>query len=178
MDAKEFITNKINELVSIFPTTRCRYEHHFLSNSHFIEVIPNEIYHLDDKFSTWEEDITFEFIKAFPDQNICFISDDATVSVSNIDYERKGILFDIPFTINQQLLNFDLNYVHIDNVISQPVTLPIAITHTCGNNIILTEAALKYDNGLKWNVDFLNNSLEKSHVKETSGNNYDYALAA
>lgn len=178
MDAKEFITAKINELVLMFPTTRCRYENHFLSNSHFIEVIPSEIYHLDEKFSAWEEELTFEFIQTYPDQNICFISDDATVSLSNIDYERKGILFDIPFSINQSQNNFDLNIIHPDRTVSQFITLPIAITHSLGNNIVLTEAALKYDYSINWDRNILNNASDKSLVNETKGNNYDYALAA
>jgi hypothetical protein len=38
-----------------------------------------------------------EFVDQFPLENIGFISDDALVGLDNIDFELKGIYFDIPY---------------------------------------------------------------------------------
>lgn len=81
MTERDFIINSINELVFLFPNTKVRYENHFLSNTHFVEVVPNEVYRLNKEYQKWEENITFKFIQLFPTQNICFISDDAIIGL-------------------------------------------------------------------------------------------------
>lgn len=102
MTEKDFIIGSINNLVKIFPNTRVRYENHTLSNTHFIEVIPNKVYRLNKEFQKWEENVVFEFIAKFPDQNICFISDDAIVGIENIEYEAKGDFYDLLFSVNPE----------------------------------------------------------------------------
>ena len=178
MEAREFIISKIKELVLIFPATRCRYEDHFLSASHFVEIIPSEIYHLDSKFSAWEEDVVFEFIQTFPDQNICFISDDALVGLSKIDFEQKGNLFDVPYSINQSQSIFDFIFSNPANNNSQIVDIPVAAAPCLINNLVLTKAAIKYESPDNWAVELLKNSTSNNYNKDNKGNNYDYALAA
>lgn len=100
MKARDFIINKINDLVIVFPNIRVRYENHHLSNSHFVEVVPNEVYRLNKEYQLWEEEVVFKFIENYPDQNLCFITDDALVGIETIDYEAKGELYDILYSIN------------------------------------------------------------------------------
>jgi len=100
MTAKNWVIGSIKELVSSFPHIRVRYENHILSNTHFLEIVPNSIFHINEKYKEWEEKLTFEFIQKFPNQNICFISDDAIVGLDNIDFEAKGSLFDFYYSEN------------------------------------------------------------------------------
>ena len=101
MKEKDFVINSINELVKLFPTTRVRYENHQQSNTHFVEVVPSEIYKLDAAYQDWEEGILFQFINKFPNQNLCFFSDDAIVGIENVEFETKGNLYDLLYTFNR-----------------------------------------------------------------------------
>ena len=179
MTPREFLISKIKELVILLPNTKVRYENHELSKTHFVEVVPKSIYHNDNIFSAWEEDVTFEFIQIYPDQNICFISDDAIVGITTIDYEQKGNLYDVPFSINQPNINFSLEYQQPNRIVNQIFTIPIAATPTTPNNLSLTTVALQYGNIKNWDIDVLKNSLDSCLEKEiTNGNDYNYALAA
>lgn len=90
MDPFQYITSELEKFISEFPKTRVRYEHDNSSETHFIEVVPNEIYHLDAQYIQWESEMFDRFIELFPEQNICFISDDALVGLDKIDFELKG----------------------------------------------------------------------------------------
>ena len=86
----EYIKSELNNFIIEFPKTRVRYEMDDNSNTHSIEVVPNEIYRLDENYISWENNFFDEFINQFPDQNICFISDDAIVGLDKIDFELSG----------------------------------------------------------------------------------------
>ena len=102
MKEKDFIIESINELVKKFANTRVRYENHKLSNTHFVEVVPSIVYHVNEKYREWEENIISLFIEKFPNQNICFISDDAMVGIENVEYEAKGLLYELSFSFDQK----------------------------------------------------------------------------
>ncbi|TRX43049.1 hypothetical protein [Flavobacterium restrictum] len=86
----EFIKSELKNFIIEFPKTRVRYEMDDNSSTHSIEVVPNEIYRLDKNYIIWEDNFFDEFINQFPDQSICFISDDAIVGLDKIDFELSG----------------------------------------------------------------------------------------
>lgn len=90
MLAFEYIKSELKDFINGFPKTRVRYEIDINSNTHSIEVVPNEIYHLDKDYINWENLFFDKFINKFPDQNICFISDDAIVGLDKVDFEISG----------------------------------------------------------------------------------------
>jgi hypothetical protein len=90
MEAIEFIKEKLTAFIKIFTKTKVSYEYFEQSDTHFIEVLPNNIYYLDDNYIKWEADFFDLFISKYPDQNICFISDDALVGLDNIHFELTG----------------------------------------------------------------------------------------
>lgn len=87
---KDYIISELESFMNDFPKTRVRYEHDNSSETHFIEIVPNEIYHLDAKYLQWESEMFDRFIELFPEENICFISDDALVGLDKVDFELKG----------------------------------------------------------------------------------------
>ena len=91
--APEFIIAELKKFIEQFPKTRVRYENHWFSNSHFVEILPNEIYHSDEAYIEWENNFWDLFVQHYPDQNICFISDDAMVKLEQIDAEFVGTAF-------------------------------------------------------------------------------------
>lgn len=90
MTSQEYIILELNDFIVKFPQTRVRYEYDQLSDVHFIEIVPNNVYHLDQAYIVWESELYDRFIALFPDQNICFISDDALVGLDKIEFEIKG----------------------------------------------------------------------------------------
>lgn len=90
MNSYEYIISELNKFILEFPKTRVRYEHDNSSETHFIEVVPNEIYHLDAQYIQWESEMFDRFVDLFPEENICFISDDALVGLDKINFELKG----------------------------------------------------------------------------------------
>jgi hypothetical protein len=101
MTPPKYIIQELNDFILKFPQTRVRYEYDELSDAHFIEVVPNNIYYLDEAYIAWESDLYDKFIASYPDQNICFISDDAVVGLENIQFELIGSIFEILYSTNR-----------------------------------------------------------------------------
>lgn len=93
MNSFLYITSELEKFIAEFTKTRVRYEHDSMSETHFIEVVPNEIYHLDAQYIQWESEMFDRFVALFPEENICFISDDALVGLDKVDFELQGVDF-------------------------------------------------------------------------------------
>ena len=99
MNPKQFITQELSDFIHKFQQTRVRYEFDMIAKTHFIEVVPNEVYHLDKNYIQWESIFFESFIRKYPDQNICFLSDDVKVGLEKIDFELIGTNFTSPLDI-------------------------------------------------------------------------------
>jgi hypothetical protein len=91
MEAKDFIYEELNEFIKRFPKTRIRYEYDKNALVHVVEVLPNEVYHLDSDYIQWEDDLYNRFVSQFPLENICFISDDAIVGIDSPELMMEGL---------------------------------------------------------------------------------------
>lgn len=124
----DYIKSELKKFIIEFPKTRVRYENDNNSNTHSIEIVPNEIYRLDKEYINWENGFFIEFINQYPDQNICFISDDAIVGLDKIDFELSGkeyisvdIFIPTSYSFNTAS-NLSINNIHIkskDNIKSE-----------------------------------------------------------
>lgn len=127
MEAKEFIATELELFVKRFTKTRVRYEYDQDSSVHFVEVVPNEVYHFDDEYIKWEDDVYERFIAMFPYQNICFVSDDDPIGVDYPELILEGVNF-APYTTGETQSKYDnvyivnqmLDYDNITTNIAQP----------------------------------------------------------
>ena len=71
MTSQEYIINSLNEFIVNFPQTRIRYEFDQLSDVHFIEVVPNSVYRLNEEYIEWKNEMYDRFVTLYPDQNLC-----------------------------------------------------------------------------------------------------------
>ena len=94
MESSEFIVKELELVVLDFPKTRVRYEDDKMAQTHFIEIVPNEIYKSDENYIKWERDLSQRFVEKFPCENICFISDDAIVGLDEVHHEFYGSEFE------------------------------------------------------------------------------------
>lgn len=97
MEAKNFIYNELKVFIKKFSKTRVRYEYDQNALVHVVEVLPNEVYHLDNDYIYWENDLFNRFITQFPTENICFISDDALVGIEKPELVIEGLEY-APFS--------------------------------------------------------------------------------
>ncbi|GHV63148.1 hypothetical protein FACS1894195_5370 [Bacteroidia bacterium] len=67
-----------------------RYQFRDRAEAHFIEIVPNEIYHLDENYILWESEMYDRFSNYFPTQGICFVSNDDFVGVENAEFTFCG----------------------------------------------------------------------------------------
>lgn len=90
MRAKEFVIEALKELLGKVTTVKVRYEFDANALVHVIEVLPNEVYSSNKEYLGWEEQLYHDFVKQFPRENICFITDDALVGIKNAEFEQQG----------------------------------------------------------------------------------------
>lgn len=93
LQATNYIQNELESFIKDFAQTRVRYEFDINANVHCVEIVPNQVYRLNKDYISWENNISDGFISFFPDQNLCFFSDDAIVGINNIQFELTGKLF-------------------------------------------------------------------------------------
>jgi hypothetical protein len=93
MKSTDFLKLAIDNLVNENPSIKCRYEFDVHSCAHLIEVTPFSVYESNEKYVENESEIIFSFIDNFPNENICFISNDSLVKISNPSYVKIGVLF-------------------------------------------------------------------------------------
>jgi hypothetical protein len=90
MESFAYIKNELDLFITLFPRTKISYEFDEITNAHFIEVLPNSIYHLDEQYIKWENDFHTRFITLFPNENIGFITDDSLIVLSKVDFQLIG----------------------------------------------------------------------------------------
>lgn len=91
---KAFLFEKLNKFVKEFPNTKVSYVIDD-SSSVFVEILPNSVYHSDEKYIEWENRITDEFLDTFPYLNFAFITDDAFVKFEKWDNVIEGKSYNI-----------------------------------------------------------------------------------
>lgn len=131
MNPYEYIISELTNFILEFPRTRVRYEHDNSSETHFIEVVPNDVYHLDTDYIKWESEMFDRFIELFPEQNICFISDDALVGLDKIDFELKGTEFVSLYSTCNKEQNIDNTVIKTNTIINDT----LASVFTTKNNV-------------------------------------------
>ena len=124
MEAIEFIKENLRSFIKLFTKTKVSYEYFEQSDTHFIEILPNNIYRLDSDYINWESDFFDLFIAKYPDQNICFISDDALVGLDNIHFELTGCQYlSHSISSNSKVSNIP-NYSIIFSSMAQGIITP------------------------------------------------------
>lgn len=93
MTSTEYIIAKLREFVNSFHQARARYEIGTDGVTHIVEIMPNEVYHMDDSYLEWEEQFFNDFVSQFPLENICFITDDSALSIIKPIFIVEGLGF-------------------------------------------------------------------------------------
>lgn len=90
MESKNFVHEELKQFVKRFAATCVRYEYDPHALVHMVEVLPGKVYHTDQAYIAWENDIYNRFVNKFPCENICFTTEDSPVRVEQPDMELFG----------------------------------------------------------------------------------------
>jgi hypothetical protein len=107
MDATNYILEELGQFVKHFSMSRVRYEYKKRSDIHFVEISPKDFYNHNDDFLRWEDQMYDNFVERFPDENICFVTEDDVVGIDRDKTEKDGI----------HIFNGE-NYISIENLYS------------------------------------------------------------
>jgi hypothetical protein len=78
MEVREFITQELEAFLEQHPQFKVQYKFDAMTNAHFVEVSPYEIYN-DNDFLSWDLDFYDRFDDLFPYDNLCISSDEFSV---------------------------------------------------------------------------------------------------
>ena len=95
MKANDALIEKLNKLVQRFPEIRCEYEYFGDSNSHFVKVLPEEVFKSNFDYSNAEAEILLDFISKYPDESLCFVTKDDLVEINNPSFVKEGSAYAI-----------------------------------------------------------------------------------
>ena len=93
MKVKDYIIEKLNELVTLFPLIKVSYQIDDCSNSNYIKVVPKEEFDYNPDYQKFETNFIIEFINQFPYDEVVFVSDGSLIEIQNPVYEVEGRLF-------------------------------------------------------------------------------------
>jgi len=94
-NSKDFLINRINHLIELFPEIQINYEFDEFDDSHFIQILPNEFYQMNNRFIKEEINIIKEFTDKYPFELVTFFSDNSLIKLDEPTYTRKGFLYDL-----------------------------------------------------------------------------------
>jgi len=104
MTSQSFITTKLRDFVLERPMIRVAYQNDVNTSTHIVDVQPFWVQELP-WFKKFEESLVFEFIEAFPYENIHFISDQSYTKITRLDSEFVGKQYEVDSRINESVIS-------------------------------------------------------------------------
>lgn len=100
MISRDFVEQKVNQLVALFPTVRVRMQYDAFSYTYAIEVTPLSVYE-SAQFLDWQCDTFSEFAGCFPTECIYFISEESLSKLDNPEIVKYGVHYrNSDYTVN------------------------------------------------------------------------------
>jgi|GEM_PF-2734442 len=177
MTIRNFIIDTMEMLVSTFPDMRVRYEDHFMSDSHFLEISPSVIFSDNKRYIQLEEEIYTEFRSKFPGQSLCFLTETSLVPLKNIDYVCEGGLYRKAMpTHSQYSPSLEINFsTVVAEVLHEPISY-ISDSHQTASNSIIIDSPFSINTfDIATGIVSANNSQSKIKLNNCT---VSYAIAA
>lgn len=92
--SQDFLKQKIDYLVELFPTIQISYEYDPFDDDHVIEILPREIYQTDNRLLSEEVKMMLDFSKEYPYEMVVFCTEGDIIAVESPSYIRKGYLYE------------------------------------------------------------------------------------
>jgi hypothetical protein len=158
MKSNNFIKEKLNDLVLLFPNIKCSYEFDEFDNTHVVEVVPSDFYNNSIELSKAMTEIDILFIGMFPYEGLYFIDDKNMFPIKNLFYSVKGRDYDVvqkyssakpQMVVTPSYINYPNFLVSSNNEINIISSGNITIdTRPCGDNTIEEDSICRIIDGI------------------------------
>lgn len=91
--SKDYIKSRMESLVKEFKNIKTSYSFHELSGTHSIEIIPRDVYYIEEGISDWENNLILDFIDLYPQESLCVLTDDSIIPIQDVEFELYGSEF-------------------------------------------------------------------------------------
>lgn len=112
-NAKTYISYRLSKLVKDIPELQVSYKYDPIEYDHMIKVRPLEAYNTNELYKVHEEDLLFDFIDKFPDENLMFLSEGEWLEIDDFDEIFSGELFLLNELANR---TFNNSLCHIKDI--------------------------------------------------------------
>jgi len=126
MNAKNFLKHRFEDIIRQVQTIQVSYEYFEYSDTHIVEVIPQEEFENNELYKDLEGDLYLDFNKEFFPSTLLISTEDSLNKVSNPEWVINGEKLTFPINIcltleetsidfndNIEFPNFSLNYAEI-----------------------------------------------------------------
>ena len=111
MTSKKFILTKLNDILKEFPFLSFKYEYNDASDSHFIQILPLQEFNSNSNYKSSEMDMSIDFIKNYPFENLVFISEGSKYIFQNAEQIFGACHLDnIEFQLLDMLNHYSLSF--------------------------------------------------------------------
>ncbi len=93
MSPKDYLINKIDELLNSCSDVCIRYAYEDITEFHVIEVSPEYIRRGNDTYMEWERSLWREFAGLYPDEDLLISEVNDSNDMSNLIYSYNGVDF-------------------------------------------------------------------------------------
>lgn len=98
MNSQEFIINKLNNFITLFPKLIFKYKYDKIKLIHIIEVSPLEEFNNNDDYLIAEANLVYAFDNKFIPETILFISEESLTKIEKPDvifsFKSYGLFLD------------------------------------------------------------------------------------
>ena len=91
--SKEFIVEQLNNMVSLFPFLKVKYEFEPIGMCHYIEVLPATAYNSNQEYIKFELSLEDNFGSFYKDEDVCFLTEGSLYEITDPIYENEGICY-------------------------------------------------------------------------------------
>ncbi len=93
MKSREFVLQKLKELVRNFPRIKVSYKFDEFTQTHYVKVEPKEIFEKDEEYSDFEVDLILELGRKYPYEGIMFFTEGDSVGIEDFTEELYGSIY-------------------------------------------------------------------------------------
>lgn len=93
INSKEFIVKQLDNMVSLFPFLKVKYEFEPIGMCHYIKVLPATDYHNNQEYIKFEMSLEDNFCSFYEEEDVCFLTEGSLFEITNPTYEKVGICY-------------------------------------------------------------------------------------
>jgi hypothetical protein len=111
----------LENMVSLFPFLKVKYEFEPIGLCHYVQVLPSTSYHNNQEYIRFEMSLEDNFGSFYKDEDVCFLTEGSLYEITNPIYEKQGLFYGeseivlLPVIFNGYNFNFPTKLGFMEN---------------------------------------------------------------